>query len=100
MMMKLFLLITAAFAFCLRAVSRDDIQDATGKRSFLPGYGHLRAWPGHANSGDYTAGTGVPSNGKTGYAVGCLWQNTLGSVGSALYANVGTNTSTTWVNIA
>jgi hypothetical protein len=82
------------------ATSRDDIQDATGKRTYLAAVGHLRAWPGAGNAGDWTAGTGVPINGKAGYAHGCIWQNILGSgAGTALYSNAGSNTSSTWVNI-
>lgn len=41
----------------------------------------------------------TPTNGASGYAPGCLWQNMAGSAGSVLYVNIGTNTSATWLNI-
>ncbi len=83
------------------ATSRDDIQDATGKRSFISGRGATRAYPMDANVGDYNATTGAPTNNKAGYCYGCIWQNVIGSgAGAALYVNVGTVTSATWVNVA
>lgn len=40
--------------------------------------------------------TAAPTNGTVGFAKGCLWQNTAGSLGSLLYVNSGTQTSATW----
>ncbi len=82
------------------STTRDDVQDATGKRTFISGRGFMRAFPMDANSGDYTAVTGVPTNGKVGYAPGCLWQNYLGTAGTILYVNTGTAASSTWLAIA
>lgn len=42
----------------------------------------------------------TPTNTDKGYATGCIWINYTGGVGTALYVNVGSNTSATWVNIA
>lgn len=64
------------------ADTRDDIQDATGRRTFLNGYGHLRGW-----------GAGAPTNGQAGWAKSCLYQDVTNG---AVYENVGTNTSATW----
>ena len=42
----------------------------------------------------------TPTNGQGGYAPTCLWRNLAGGVGTFLYINVGTATSSTWLNIA
>lgn len=63
------------------ANSRDDIHDASGKRTFLNGYGNLRGWGG------------APSNGAGGFAKGAMWQDVTNG---AVYENVGSNTSATW----
>jgi hypothetical protein len=68
---------------------RHDVQDATGRLVYLPGRGTLQAW-----------GSTVPTNGQTGFAPGCLYQNLAGTAGSVLYVNTGTFTSSTWLNIA
>lgn len=80
------------------ATSRDDIADATGHRTFMNGRGTTRGFPS-GNTGEYTAGTGVPLNGAVGFAPGATWQNVLGSAGSAFYVNVGTATSATWYEL-
>jgi hypothetical protein len=79
------------------AVTRDDVQDASGRRTFVPGRGWLRGFTGLTS--DYTAGTGVPKNGIGGFAPGCTYQNMIGSAGSTFYINTGTVTSATWLNI-
>jgi len=73
------------------AVSRGDIQDPTGKRHFIAGIGIMLAFG--------TKDIPTPTNGRTGYAPSCLWQNPYGAVGSLLYINTGSVTSATWVVI-
>lgn len=68
---------------------RQDVQDATGRSEYNPGYGQMRAW-----------GAGAPTNAQKGFAPGCIYQNLTGSAGSVLYVNTGTFTSSTWLNIA
>jgi fibronectin-binding autotransporter adhesin len=81
------------------AAGRDDVYDATGRRTFISGYGgFMRGWP--MNPADFTAGTGVPKNGIQGYNKGATFQNLLGSgAGSMFYVNVGTEASATWVEL-
>jgi hypothetical protein len=66
---------------------RQDVQDATGRSEYNPGYGQMRAW-----------GSGVPTNGQQGFAPGCLYQNLTGTIGTAFYINVGTFASSRWLN--
>lgn len=43
-------------------------------------------------------GTGVPTDGLTGYLPGCIYQRRDGTTASTIiYTNSGTATSTTWV---
>ena len=79
------------------AVTKDDVQDATGRRTYIPVRGNMRGWPGKLNV-DYT-GSGIPTNGIPGFAPGATFQNFLGAAGSAFYVNVGTVTSATWVEL-
>jgi hypothetical protein len=79
------------------AVTKDDVQDVTGRRTYYPGRGNLRGWPSKLNV-DYT-GSGVPRNGIQGFAPGATYQNFLGAAGSAFYINVGTFASSTWVEL-
>ncbi len=67
---------------------RQDVQDATGKSEYNPGYGQMRAW-----------GTGAPAASTKGYAPGCLYQNLTGTSGICFYVNVGTFLSSRWVNL-
>lgn len=67
---------------------RHDVQDATGRIEYISGRGTIQAW-----------GVGAPSNGKTGFAPGCIYHNVTGTTGSALYVNVGTFTSSSWTLI-
>jgi hypothetical protein len=68
---------------------RHDIQDATGRIEYLAGRGTIQAW-----------GAAAPTGGTAGFAPGCLYHNLAGTLGSVLYVNVGTFTSSNWVNIA
>lgn len=86
------------------AVTRDDVQDATGRRTFISGGagsgggGALRGYP--MGAADFTSGTGVPKNGIAGFLPGATYQNYKGSgAGSVFYVNVGTVTSATWVEL-
>lgn len=84
------------------AETRDDIQDATGRRTFYAGGssaggGSLRGFP--MRSTDCTLSSGVPTNGSTGFLPGATWQNYRGSTGSVFYINVGTVTSAIWVEL-
>lgn len=73
------------------ANSRDDIHDATGRRTFYGPYGWLRMY-----------GTSAPTNGtssaQVGASVGCIYQKLSGS-GPFTYINVGSVTSPTWIPI-
>lgn len=42
----------------------------------------------------------APTNGQSGYSIGCLWRNRAGTAGAILYLNQGTSTSSTWLAIA
>lgn len=79
------------------AASRDDVQDATGRRTYIAVRGNMRGWPSKSGV-DYT-GSGIPTNGIPGFAPGASYQNFLGGAGTAFYINVGTVTSATWVEI-
>lgn len=87
------------------ANSRDDVFDATGRRTFIAGEapvsglggGNMRGWPMNASDANLT--TGVPTNGTKGWLPGAIFQNFRGSVGSILYVNVGTVASSTWVEL-
>lgn len=81
------------------AVTRGDIQSGVDRDQFISGVGHMRGFPTRPGFSS-TAGTGVPTNGIPGFGFGALFQNFKGGVGSALYVNVGTNLSATWLNIA
>lgn len=41
----------------------------------------------------------APSNGVSGYQIGCIWVYKLGSPGSIFWINVGSITSAVWLNI-
>lgn len=41
----------------------------------------------------------APTASASGYAPGCIFVNTAGSIGSFVYANTGTKTSATWTNL-
>ncbi len=66
---------------------RQDVQDATGRSEYNPGYGQMRAW-----------GSAAPTNGQQGFAPGCLYQNLAGTIGTCFYINVGTFLSSQWLN--
>ena len=68
---------------------RHDVQDATGNIERISGAGIVQQW-----------GRGAPTGGTAGFAPGCLYHNITGTTGSALYVNVGTATSSNWVNLA
>jgi hypothetical protein len=80
------------------AVSRFDINSGVDRLLFYSGQGHLLGLPTRPGTTS-TAGTGVPTNGVAGFAPGAVFYNFLGSPGSCLYVNVGTNLSTVWKNI-
>lgn len=80
------------------ATGRLDIHSGVDRLLNYPGIGYLLGLP--TRSDTCTLSTGVPTNGKAGFAPGCLFLNFRGSVGSLLYINTGSNTSTTWLDIA
>lgn len=47
----------------------------------------------------WAQGTTVPTNGIGGYAPSCFYQNTSGTNGTCFWINIGTYTSSQWVNI-
>ncbi len=84
--------------------ARDDVQDATGQRTNLPGRGFLRgigigaAYQVTANTVNNIAGN--PINGEIGWAPSATFQNPVNpSVGNYLWINRGTFASATWANI-
>lgn len=85
------------------ANSRDDVFDATGRRTYIAGEasgyggGSMRGWP--MNTQDYS-GNGVPLNGVPGFLTGATYQNFRGAAGSAFYVNVGSTTSSLWVELS
>lgn len=68
---------------------RQELQDATGVILRKPPVGVLKQ-----------IATTTPTNGQAGFATGCVWVNTSGTAGSIYYINTGTNTSSTWTNLA
>ncbi len=68
---------------------RRDIQTAQPGQEFYSGLGWTRI----------VAET-TPTDSKAGYAKGCTWQNLAGSAGSMFYINIGTATSSNWLNVA
>lgn len=80
------------------ATSRNDIQSAVDRDTFISGVGHLRGFPTRPGESS-TVTTGVPTDGIAGFAPGALFHNFKGSAGSLLYINNGSNTSATWVCI-
>ena len=87
------------------AVSKDDVQDATGQRTNLSGLGFLRGI-GIAARYAVTANTinnvkGNPIQGEIGYAPGATFQNPYATAtGQYLFVNIGTFASANWLNIA
>jgi len=67
---------------------RFDVQDATGDLIYCGDYGELLHWS-----------SAKPANGTFGYSPGCTWRNLTGAAGSAFYVNVGTKTSSVWVEL-
>lgn len=67
---------------------RTDLQSARPERETLPGYGNTRI-----------VTNGAPTDSQAGYTPGCTWQNVGGTAGSVFYVNVGTKTSSNWLNI-
>lgn len=78
---------------------RYDINGEVDRDSFVVGVGHMRGFPTRPGESS-TATTGVPTNGIAGFGPSAVFHNFKGTVGSALYVNVGTNLSATWVNVA
>jgi hypothetical protein len=74
--------------------------DGTVINALVPGSGLLAIMATVGLVGANNVTTGVPTNGISGYAPGCLFINSIGSAGSLVYTNVGTSTSATWLNIA
>lgn len=79
-------------------MNRRQIGTGEGRYDFNPGHGYMLGLPERASDCNLT--TGVPTNGVAGFAPAAIWQNWLGTIGSLIYVNSGTVTSTTWTNIA
>jgi len=86
------------------AVTKDDVQDATGQRTNVVGRGFLR---GIGIGAQYLSGAksigGIPGNpiqGEIGYAPGATFQNPLTAIpGNMLWYNNGSFQSANWLNI-
>lgn len=59
----------------------------------------ITGFPGIGNA-IVAEGSGAPSNSVAGYATGCLYFRRDGAAATALYLNVGSNTSSSWVIVA
>ncbi len=81
------------------AISRFDIDSSVDRLMFVNGKGHMLGYPTRPGQSS-AATTGIPTDGIAGFAPGAMFQNFKGSVGSALYVNIGTNASSNWLNIA
>ncbi len=81
------------------AISRFDVDSGVDRLMFINGQGHLIGLPTRPGFTS-TATTGVPTNSVAGYAKSALFFNFLGGVGTFLYVNIGSQTSSTWLNIA
>lgn len=81
------------------AVSRIDIESGVDRLMFYSGQGHLLGLPTRGGTSSNST-TGIPTDGIAGFAPGALFLNFKGGAGSSLYVNIGTNTSTNWLNIA
>ena len=79
------------------AEARFDISSGVDRLFFVSGHGHLLGLPTRAATSNAT--TGVPVNSVAGYCKGALFINFLGSLGTLLYVNTGSETSTTWIAI-
>ena len=90
--------LVALFAAMFKASQRLDVDPSVDRLLFIPGYGHLIGIPTRPGT-TCTATTGVPTNSVGGFAKSALFFNFLGSAGSLIYVNTGTNLSTTWTNI-
>lgn len=62
--------------------SHHRVQDGAGIVETIPGYGRLQAY-----------GTTVPADGKSGYAIGCIFHKLNGAAATTFYINEGTATS-------
>ncbi len=47
----------------------------------------------------YTVQRIAPTDGQPGFAVGCFWINAAGSPAGIFYVNIGSKTSSNWLNI-
>jgi hypothetical protein len=81
------------------ANARLDIHSGQDRFLFVSGQGHCIGFPTFPGVTS-TSGSGVPTNGIAGFVPGAIFFNFKGTVASALYVNVGTNLSATWLNIA
>lgn len=92
------------------ANTRDDIQDPTGQRSWVPGRGFMRGFGHGAQYYNNTTTTingikGNPINGEAGYGQGATFQNNVApTIGNYLWVNtgnngLGTNAGATWTNL-
>lgn len=70
---------------------RTDIQDATGRIEYLAGRGTLQAWGTGVGA---SQANGNPTNGVTGFAPGCTWQNLFNGT---IWINIGTFISAQWI---
>jgi hypothetical protein len=80
------------------SISRFDINSAEDRLLFVNAQGHLLNLPTRPGTSS-TVTTGVPTNGIQGFAPGALMINFKGSLGTLLYVNVGTFTSSLWLNL-
>lgn len=73
-------------------------------RKFIPGFvdpaGTIMTGFGGFQFGLINEGSGAPTNSVQGYQTGALWFRRDGGVDTAIYLNVGNETSSTWVPLA
>ena len=82
----------------LQAVTNLDIQAPVDRYMRITGYGFALGFPFSSATSNST--TGVPTNGKAGWAPSAIFINVKAtSLGTFLYVNTGSNTSSTWTNL-
>lgn len=87
------------------STARDDIQDATGQRSNIVGYGFMRGFgigDAYKNGTNSIGGiAGNPIQGEAGWGFGATFQNPLTTTaGNLLWLNIGTvKDVAAWINL-
>lgn len=79
-----------------RAIALDQVQTALQAALIIPVAADERAYPEYVdNAGNFVRSYGwtVPTDGSAGFAIGCTFRDLSGGIGTTLYVNEGTSTS-------